>query len=467
VPRLSFMASRLVVRIYLFGVAALVLLSLAALAIARLNEDTAPREGQVPRSAYLVGQVAEHWGDLPAMQRELDQVRESHRSVLSLYAVDGRLLVSTQQPPLTPLSPQELVRLRAAGSGLEAVVVRDEDCGSPPCELALPIHQGAELVGYGVVQPFRPGFPTRALMPLGIALLAFAVAALLAARSLARPLSRIAEVARAFGEGDLSARTGLQRKDELGEVAHAFDEMAERLTALLRAQTELLANVSHELRTPLSRIRVALELASEAQGPLEEDFLQEVGKDLEELEQLVSEILATARLDLAHGRATGAAPPLQRRATHVGALLQSAVDTLRARHPQRPVELEVDPGLPDLEVDGVLLRRAVGNLLSNAHKYSEAGKPICLRARAEGTEVALSVEDQGIGLSPEDQAKLFTPFFRSDRSRNRGTGGVGLGLVLTKRIVEAHGGRVEVRSEAGQGSTFTVKLPSPSGRGLG
>ena len=229
--------------------------------------------------------------------------------------------------------------------------------------------------------------------------------------------------------------------------------------------------MSHELRTPLSRIRVALELASEAQGPLEEDFLQEVGRDLEELEQLVSEILATARLDLAHGRATGASPPLQRRPTPIATLLQSAAEGLRARHPQRAVQLEVAQGLPDLEVDGVLLRRAVGNLLSNAHKYSDAGKPIRVRARAEGTEVALSVEDEGIGLSAEDQAKLFTPFFRSDRSRNRGTGGVGLGLVLTKRIVEAHGGRVEVSSQTGHGSTFTVRLPkeapSPSGRGLG
>jgi len=135
----------------------------------------------------------------------------------------------------------------------------------------------------------------------------------------------------------------------------------------------------------------------------------------------------------------------------------------------------VAQGLPDLEVDGVLLRRAVGNLLSNAHKYSDAGKPIRVSARAEGGEVALSVEDEGIGLSAEDQAKLFTPFFRSDRSRNRGTGGVGLGLVLTKRIVEAHGGRVEVSSQAGHGSTFTVRLPaplelrapSPPGRGTG
>ncbi|MBF5042348.1 HAMP domain-containing histidine kinase [Aggregicoccus sp. 17bor-14] len=463
-PPRSVFAGRLVFRIYAFGVAALVLLSLLGVVVARLADEGAPREGQVPRSAYLVNKIAEHWGDVPAMQAELDQVREAYRSSLSLYAADGTLQVSSGTPPLAPLSAEQLQQLRTQGPavpGRNPVVLREDACGAPACELALPIYRGAQLVGYGVVQPYRPNVARPLLTALGVALLAFAIAALLAARSLARPLSRIADVARALGNGDLSARTGLKRRDELGEVARAVDEMAERLTGLLRAQTELLANVSHELRTPLSRIRVALELASETEGPLPEEFLGEVGRDLEELEQLVTEILATARLDLAHGRASGASPPLQTRPTKVSELVRSAADTLRTRHPQRPVEVEVASGLPDLDVDGVLLRRALGNLLSNAHKYSDAGQPIQLRARAEGNEVALSVEDHGIGLTPEDRAQLFTPFFRSDRSRTRGTGGVGLGLTLTKRIVEAHGGRVEVQSEAGHGSTFTLKLPVP------
>ena len=226
-PLRSFPAGRLVVRIYLFGVAALVLLTLAALAVLRLRDEGVPREGQVPRSAYLVNQIAEYWEDPRGMQAELEQVREAYRSSLSLYRTDGTLLVSTGTPPLAPLSAEGLEELRSQGpvrQGQNPVVLREDACGSPACELVLPIYRGEALVGYGVVQPYRPNFAGRALAPLGVALVAFAIAALLAARSLARPLARIADVARAFGGGDLSARTGLVRKDELGEPVVVLEE---------------------------------------------------------------------------------------------------------------------------------------------------------------------------------------------------------------------------------------------------
>jgi len=135
----------------------------------------------------------------------------------------------------------------------------------------------------------------------------------------------------------------------------------------------------------------------------------------------------------------------------------------RARHAGRTLEVTVAAGLPEVEADAALLRRLLGNLLDNAAKYSDAGTPVTLAARAGGPEagggVALEVTDGGIGIAEEDLPRLFTPFFRTDRSRARGTGGVGLGLALAKRIAEAHGGTIGAGSAPGAGTTFRVTLP--------
>jgi len=136
--------------------------------------------------------------------------------------------------------------------------------------------------------------------------------------------------------------------------------------------------------------------------------------------------------------------------------------------------VEVASGVPDVEGDAVLLRRALDNLLDNARKYSPPHGVLRLRAAAQDGAVAIDVLDSGDGIAPEDLARLFTPFFRADRSRTRATGGVGLGLTLARRIVEAHGGTLTADSTVGVGTTMTVTLPrpaaaseSPRGRALG
>jgi signal transduction histidine kinase len=122
--------------------------------------------------------------------------------------------------------------------------------------------------------------------------------------------------------------------------------------------------------------------------------------------------------------------------------------------------VDLDPDLPSVEGDAVLLRRAVDNLLDNAQKYSPPDSPICLRARRRGAGIAVSVIDSGVGIPAEDMSRLFTPFFRGDKSRTRATGGVGLGLSLARRIVEAHGGTLSAESTPTVGTTMTVELPA-------
>jgi signal transduction histidine kinase len=140
-------------------------------------------------------------------------------------------------------------------------------------------------------------------------------------------------------------------------------------------------------------------------------------------------------------------------------LARDAAERFRAAHEGRALEVSVADGLPPLRGDAALLRRLLRNLLDNAAKYSEPPAPVRLSVRGEDGVAVLEVSDRGIGIAAEDLPRLFTPFFRTDRSRARGTGGTGLGLALAKRIAEAHGGTISASSAPGEGATFRVTLP--------
>jgi signal transduction histidine kinase len=317
----------------------------------------------------------------------------------------------------------------------------------------------AQVVPAALPAPSAERFIPPGLFVLALALVGLGIAAVLLGGSLARPLDRLARTAHAIGAGDLAARTGHTRDDELGAVARALDEMAGRVAGLLRGQTELIANVAHELRTPIARIRVALDLAAEGDAREARASLAEIAEDLAELEALVSDVLTAARLDLASGHSAGGAPPLRRASLELHDVAREAIARFQHRHPARVVTLEAPASSAAVLGDAVLLRRVLDNLLDNARKYARASAPIALRLRTEPKAAEIEVSDRGDGVAPEDLARLFTPFFRADRSRARATGGVGLGLALSRRIAEAHGGTLTARSVVGVGTTFTLRLP--------
>ena len=219
----------------------------------------------------------------------------------------------------------------------------------------------------------------------------------------------------------------------------------------MQSQRQLMGDVSHELRTPLARIRVALELAAE--DPVAaRDVLVDVGTDLDEIDQLIGDILTTARLD-------GEAAPITRQPMNLGDLAERAIDRFETRHPSRRLERTLEGAERAIECDAVLLRRALDNLLDNAAKYSDSGTPVKLAVVPNGTRVAFEIVDTGIGMSPEELERAFTPFWRADGSRTRKTGGVGLGLALARRIARAHGGEVTLTSTQGRGTTARLEVP--------
>jgi signal transduction histidine kinase len=146
-------------------------------------------------------------------------------------------------------------------------------------------------------------------------------------------------------------------------------------------------------------------------------------------------------------------------AVELNVLLDTVATRFRSAFPSRALELEVDDDLPEIQADQVLLRRAIDNLLANARAYSDDDAPISLRARRRPTQLELEVVDRGIGIATEDLPNVSKPFFRTDKSRARRTGGLGLGLSLSRRIVEAHAAQLAIESELGRGTRVRITLP--------
>jgi signal transduction histidine kinase len=366
---------------------------------------------------------------------------------VTLFSPEGKVLASNHA-----IVPAALPRPQVA-----SLPVRSFLPGPRPDTLAVGIHESGELVAYVITDRFQFRRPlSRQVVLAAIILLLVLAGSLLFARSLAVPLRRLAQVARAFGGGQLGARVRLNRRDELGAVANAFDDMADRITALLQSQRELLANVSHELRTPLARIRVALDLATEGDADAARDALENINTDFGDLNRLVEDVLAAARLDL--GSSVPGGLPLRRDRVVLAEFAAAVAARFQLLYPTEHLQLEIDAELT-LEGDSALLRRVVDNLIDNARKYSEPDSPITLSAHREGAGICLAVIDHGMGIEAKDLPHIFTPFFRADRSRTRRTGGVGMGLTLVRRIVSAHGGSIEVMSEVGVGTQVYVRLP--------
>jgi signal transduction histidine kinase len=430
-------------RIYLHGVVLLLLVAAALGAGGFLL-------GRDLRSRLHPLRLAQHVGGLlaaspdTALPAQLSLLAEAMDADLAVFTDDGRCLAVAGVREIEPLSAGQVRSLRFRPGTLRLGHLQAVYPAGPARYLRISARAAeAELLGRG-------------LGALVLVVLVLAIASLPLARAMSRPLEQLSRAAERLGQGDLGARANLRPGDEIGELGRAFDEMAARLGRLLEGHRELLANVSHELRTPMARIRVALDLAAEAEPDTARRRLGDIERDLGELETLVADLLTTSRLD------GGGALVLRRERVDLVLAVGEAVQRCRSGHPQREILADLD-AVPAFDGEPGLLARVFDNLLSNAVKYSDPSSTVRVRLQSRDGGVVLGIEDQGIGIAPEDQSRVFTPFFRTDRSRARDTGGVGLGLALSKQIVEAHGGRISLGSRPGEGTTVLVFLPVASG----
>lgn len=271
------------------------------------------------------------------------------------------------------------------------------------------------------------------------------------------PLAALSETARKVDLGNLGRQRLFAPPDapELAQLANTFNELLDRVEAAHASQFRFVANASHELRTPLTILRGEIDVALRRPRSPEEyaEVLQSSREEIERLSRLTENLLTLARADA--GEAL-----VRREAVDVSSVAREVCRKLTPLSEQRKVPLSCDaPGPTVVSGDAVALAQIVFNLAENALRYTPPGESATVRVVACDGEVMVEIEDHGSGISAEHLPHLFERFYRVDKARSREFGGAGLGLSIVKTLVEAHGGSVEVRSEVGRGSSFTVRLP--------
>lgn len=293
---------------------------------------------------------------------------------------------------------------------------------------------------------------TAATMAVGFA----CVIGYIVSRALTKPIKRITTTAAQIRNGDLTARTGLSGTDEMGRLGETFDDMAASLERDIKLEHRLTSDVAHELRTPLMAMQATVEAMQDGVLPADQDHLATVAVEVRRLSRLVDAMLRLSRME--NGKT-----PFNIERCDVVALAQDLVTMQVQLFQDNGLELTFvnETGHKSFvaEVDPDLIREAMVNLLSNAMRYTPEGGSVEVRVARDRRNMLLSVCDTGIGIAKEDIPKVFSRFWRSEASREREAGGLGVGLSLTKEIVDRHNGTISVDSEEGVGTTFTLHVP--------
>ena len=276
------------------------------------------------------------------------------------------------------------------------------------------------------------------------------------ARALTRPIKRITTTATQIRNGDLTARTELSGTDEIGRLGETFDDMASSLERDIKLEHRLTSDVAHELRTPLMAMQATVEAMQDGVMPADQENLATVAVEVRRLSRLVDAMLRLSRME------NGTTPLNMERCDVVG-LAEELVNVHSQLFLDNGITLSFqnETGHQEFyaELDPDLIREAMVNLISNAMRYTSDGGNVWVRVARNRRNVLLSVQDTGMGIAKEDMPRVFSRFWRSDASRERVAGGLGVGLALTKEIVDRHNGTIAVDSEEGVGTTFTLRLP--------
>ena len=401
-----------------------------------------------------------------------------------LYASDTGTSVSILTPQASVIAESGVAatslgdqrrpsEVQEAMNGFGAHVIRvDPATGHAMLYAAAPISQGTKLLG--VVQLARP--LQRTLDRVRRTLFSFALAGLAAllvagvlgvwlGRRLIRPIRDLESASLAIAQGDLDRRVPVESADEIGELASAFNSMAQQVQTTMEQQRQFVANASHELRTPVTNIKLrseALLSSGMTDTNRAQRYLTEIDSEADRLGRL-----ATTLLDLSRLESGAARREVPRELVDLPSLLLLVGDNLRMRADSAGLTLRVDApaDLLPVMIWPDQLEAALINLVDNSIKFTPAGGTIELAARQAGNACRITVSDTGPGIPPEDLPYVFDRFYRVDKAHSRQSSrsalgsGAGLGLSIVRTLIEQNGGRIEVASAPGHGTTFTIELP--------
>lgn len=284
------------------------------------------------------------------------------------------------------------------------------------------------------------------------------------AQRISAPIHAISLAAGKLGKGDFSQRVNFKGKDEVGKLVSTFNSMADGLMTmtndLVRAkqlQQNLVADVAHELRTPVSSIRAYMEAIQDGLLEPTKENLSSIHEDITLLSRLINDLQVLAQADANEIN-------LVYQPENVATVISKVSESIQPQIKTRGITLKINlpSELPLVEIDALRISQVLRNLLDNAISHTPSGGEIKIDAIGGEGYIEMAVSDTGEGIPEQDLSNIFERFYRVDKSRARATGGSGLGLTIAKRLVEAHGGEINVQSELGKGSRFIFTIPKSS-----
>jgi len=367
---------------------------------------------------------------------------------------DRALQLGLMVPPDMPVPP-----LPAKQAGVDVLFDRRSKTASgtpadPVWTLPAPKIVAGGLIGDDREASFLTTVTRSLMVAVLVGGLAAVVTAVLFARGVLRPIGALTAAAREMEQGDLSQRVHVTSRDEIGQLAHTFNAMADGLARTEQLRRGMVADVAHELRTPLTNLCGYLEALRDGVIEVRHETIESLYDEAVLLSHLVDDMQDLTLSDA--GRLS-----LHREPLDPTALVSAAVQAAKPHATQQGISLLVDdlPALPLVYADAQRIGQVLRNLLSNALAYTPAGGTVRVSASGSADEVRIEVQDTGCGIAVEHLPNVFERFYRGDPSRARATGGAGLGLALVRQFVTAHGGTVAVASTPGSGSRFSFTLP--------
>jgi two-component system sensor histidine kinase CpxA len=390
-------------------------------------------------------------GGVTALTEYLDEMNRSSRIEATLLDANSRNITGRRVPPE---AENLLAEARAAGESRFRTGIHWTGAS------IVPTTQG-NYVLVGLVRPYAGLWNWREartpLLRLIAALVSGALLCLILARHIAAPVRTLQTAARRIADGELSVRAFpaiCPRNDELADLAHDFDRMADRIQSLVRKQQELLGDISHELRSPLTRLSVSLELMRRGEA----DGVERMQMDLDRLDDLIGQILTLTRLEASGDRPTSALVNLRH-------IIQSVVEdaAIEGRSDEKSVVITAAEDCW-MTADAALLRSCIENVVRNAIRYTipRSEVSICLSMDCEDRSrpARIVVSDRGDGVPQSALPRLFEPFYRVSKARDHKSGGTGLGLSIAQRVTTLYGGSIAARNREGGGLEVEIRLPA-------
>ena len=404
------------------------------------------------------------------LQIRFDEFQDMLQTYAWFYAPDGELIVASDSGGLNDI-PANILML-APDINLQKGFTRTGDFYSifdgTMISIGIPIYAGEEQQGYIIlhasmkeVDSMQQDMLSIMYMPFFVVILVLVVIFAYLSRSIIRPIAKLNTAAREYAKGNFETKTGVKRKDELGELSDSLEYMAGELSKLDEYRKNFIANISHDFRSPLTSIKGYLEAMLDGTIPPEryERYINIVLNESKRLTKLTSGLLELNDFDT-YG------PILKKQSFDIVDVIRETRNTVEGVYEKKQIDFQIKCPAEDTIVyaDKMKIGQVVHNLIDNAIKFSPKRGKIIVTVYDKNGKVFVSVKDQGPGIEKDKQKRVWDRFYKTDSSRGKDKQGTGLGLAITKEIVKAHGENINLISTEGVGSEFVFSLTRDSSR---